>query len=97
MKELPSGYEPYRLFEYRNRKVEVVVRPEDARGWQMYADENDPFGVWTVLITLKDNSIRVKLDEPSARELVRSLAQFVAEDAARGVRNSMLFRKRGSD
>jgi hypothetical protein len=94
MRELPPGYEPYKPFTYESGDVVVCVRPEDARGWQVYADANDVHGVWTALITLKENVMRVKMPESSARDLMRKLSAAVAEDASRGVRNSLLFRKK---
>lgn len=93
LKEIPQGFEHYKPFSYENGDAAVCVRPEDVRGWQAYADINDG-GVWTVLITLKDGYMRVKLPEPAARDLVRKLADFIAVDAARLVGNGLLFRKK---
>lgn len=94
MKELPPEYETYRVFRYKHGNMALSVRPEEAKGWQTYHDANDDPVVFTVVITLKENIIRAKLPESAAYDMVEKLAQFIEQDSARSVRNSLLLRKR---
>jgi len=94
LKEIPPGFEHYKPFSYESDEAVVCVRPEDVKGWQAYADHNDTSGTWTVLITLKEGYMRVKLPEPNARDLVRKLSSFITADVARVVNNGLLFRKK---
>lgn len=90
----PSGFIPYKPFLYTDKDVAVAVRPEDVKGCQTYQDFNDDKSVWTVLITMRDNTMRVKLPQSSARNLVEQLTIAMAAETRRAVHNSLLLRKR---
>lgn len=85
---MAAEFLPYKVFEYSNHGIECRLRPEEARGWHSFWDEDIKRMV--VLVLMRDSTMRLWFKtRDEAQHFVSALTDFVNSDAVRNTRNAI--------